>query len=261
MSIPSYISGDLVRSSAQFVGLNGVATDPTVVTFTYQAGAGLVQSSTAPVKDSTGLYHYDIDTTGWNGPNNLLYTCQWAGTGAVQQVDLDYFQVSPPAFSGPTNATPREIAVGMWASRPAAQLPQNTTGNIFTVTGGLIRLVQLTGICTHNFDGNAVTIAVQFLGAAAGAVPVAWCTASGSLAGYSAGVHLRLPGDPTGQLYNDQFAGYQYAQGGSGINMPLGYVAPPGSVQLVTVGSNVAALVQWNLYYLPLDDGAAVVAA
>jgi len=94
----TYIAGSLVRTIANFINSAGAAANPTNVTLKYRAGAGSVTTIPGPDNDGTGTYHWDIDTTGWDGPNNLLYTCQWTGTGAVQAIGIDYFEVEPPAL-------------------------------------------------------------------------------------------------------------------------------------------------------------------
>ena len=75
---------------------------PESVTLKYKSGAGSVTTVTYPsppiVKDSTGNYHADLDTTGWSGPDALLYATEWAGTGTVQAIGSDYFQVTPAAL-------------------------------------------------------------------------------------------------------------------------------------------------------------------
>jgi len=92
-----YVSGSLVRSSALFKNVFGNPADPTTTTFKYRAGTGAVQTPT-PVHDGAGAFHFDIDTTGWTGPDIQTYTCQWQGTGAVVGIEDDYFGVKPPAL-------------------------------------------------------------------------------------------------------------------------------------------------------------------
>jgi hypothetical protein len=96
------MSGSLVRSKAQFADITGTAADPGTVTLKYKTGAGSTTTVTYPsspiVKDSTGNYHADFDTTGWAGPDNLLYAVEWTGTGAVQAIGADYWQVTAPAL-------------------------------------------------------------------------------------------------------------------------------------------------------------------
>jgi hypothetical protein len=96
------MSGSLVRTSAAFADINGNPADPTTVTLKYKPGAGSTTTVTYPsspvVKDSTGAYHADLDTTGWTGPDDLLYATEWTGTGNVQAIAADYWQVTPPAL-------------------------------------------------------------------------------------------------------------------------------------------------------------------
>jgi hypothetical protein len=92
-----YTSGTLVTSSAQFVNTSGVPTNPTTATIKYRADAGTVQTP-SPISDGNGAYHYNIDTTGWTGPDIQTYTVQWQGTGAVVAIGDDYFGVKAPAL-------------------------------------------------------------------------------------------------------------------------------------------------------------------
>lgn len=92
-----YTSGTLVRTSAQFVNTSGAPTN-TTATLKYRAGAGSVTTVNAPPNDGAGAYHFDIDTTGWAGPDILTYTCQWQGTGAVVAIDDDFFGVKAPSL-------------------------------------------------------------------------------------------------------------------------------------------------------------------
>lgn len=97
-----YISGALVRTIATFTNLAGQPTDPTTITLKYRAGAGstttIVYPAAGIVKDSTGVYHSDLDTTGFAGPGQQLWTIQWVGTGNVQAPGIDYFEVEPLAL-------------------------------------------------------------------------------------------------------------------------------------------------------------------
>jgi hypothetical protein len=93
-----YISGTRVRSTATFLNIDGVLTDPSDVEFSYRAGAGKTSTDSNPTNPTDGSFYSDIDTAGWSGPDNLLYTCQWKGTGTVEAIGIDYFEVEPPAF-------------------------------------------------------------------------------------------------------------------------------------------------------------------
>ena len=93
-----YISGTLVRSSAQFVNTSGAPANPTTTTFKYRPGAGSVTTVPSPTNDGAGAFHFDIDTTGWSGPDIQTYTCQWQGTGAVVAIEDDFFGVKAPSL-------------------------------------------------------------------------------------------------------------------------------------------------------------------
>jgi hypothetical protein len=92
MNMNVYTSGSLVRSSAFFVNAAGAPADPTTTVFKYRPGTGAVQT-VSPTRDGAGAFHFDMDTTGWAGPDIQTWTCQWAGTGAVQAIGDDNFGV------------------------------------------------------------------------------------------------------------------------------------------------------------------------
>lgn len=100
-----YMSGSLVRSNATYANLAGQPTDPTTLTLKYKQGNGATVTVSCPnplipvapvVRDQQGQYHADIDTTGWVGPGNRLDLQQWSGTGAVQAIQPDSYEVEPP---------------------------------------------------------------------------------------------------------------------------------------------------------------------
>src|SRR6185437_525699 len=102
MSTPVYMSGSLVTSTATFYNDEGAEADPTTVTLKYKQGSGATVTVTYPsppiVRDAEGVYHAELDTTGWDGPDNLLWATQWSGTGNVQAIAVGYWQVSPLAL-------------------------------------------------------------------------------------------------------------------------------------------------------------------
>ncbi len=94
----TYMSGSLVRTTATFVNASGSATDPTTTTLKYKVGAGTVTTISSPVHDGTGVFHYDLDTSGWAGPDNQIWITEWVGQGTVQAISVDIWEVSPPAL-------------------------------------------------------------------------------------------------------------------------------------------------------------------
>lgn len=73
-----YDVGDLVRASATFRGLDGVAADPTAVVGKYRDPSGNI-STASVTQDSVGGYHFDIDV---DEAGTWYY--RFAGTGAIQ---------------------------------------------------------------------------------------------------------------------------------------------------------------------------------
>lgn len=98
----TYVSGSLVRVTGSFFDVTGTAADPTTVTLKYKKDAGDVTTLTYAdadlTKDATGVYHVDLDTTGWAGPDTQLWTLEWIGTGTVIAIVSDAFKVTPPAI-------------------------------------------------------------------------------------------------------------------------------------------------------------------
>lgn len=90
----TYVAGALVRTIANFTDVNGNNADPTTTTVKYILPGGTVQTPT-PVHDSTGNFHYDIDTSGVGGGFSPTAEVEWKGTGAVQAIAVDQFLVTP----------------------------------------------------------------------------------------------------------------------------------------------------------------------
>jgi uncharacterized protein YfaS (alpha-2-macroglobulin family) len=94
----SYDRGDLVRVSVNFQ-VDGVATDPTAVTLKVRKPDGTVDTFTFVggdvVKDSTGNYHHDINTTA--GPAGV-WSYRFEGIGAAQGAEEAEFIVKAGAF-------------------------------------------------------------------------------------------------------------------------------------------------------------------
>ena len=91
-----YVQGDLVRVSASFEDENGAASDPSGVKLDYKIGRAakvtLTHGTDAElVKDSTGNYHADIDTSDSSG---ILYY-RWYATGTGQTSEQAWCAILP----------------------------------------------------------------------------------------------------------------------------------------------------------------------
>lgn len=98
MAVNQYDVHDLVRVSAVFRSLAGVATDPTTVVVKYVAPGGSPVTKTygsdlEVVKDSTGCYHLDIDVTAEG-----TWTYRFNGSGALQAAGEQTFFAKDTVF-------------------------------------------------------------------------------------------------------------------------------------------------------------------
>lgn len=94
MTMSSYDAGTLVRVSATFKDISGTLTDPGAVTVTISKPDGTTSSGTA-TKDSTGVYHYDVDTTGYPGG---VIGYKFSGTSPAQVVGDTTFYLRDPGY-------------------------------------------------------------------------------------------------------------------------------------------------------------------
>lgn len=108
--INTYLAGSLVRVSTYvnsasapvggFRDASRVLVDPTVVVLKYRPGATApVVTVTYPaspiVRDDMGLYHADLDTTGFL---DTLWAYIWIGTGTGQAIAKGTFNVTAVPF-------------------------------------------------------------------------------------------------------------------------------------------------------------------
>ncbi len=105
-----YVAGTLVRTRAVYRrnpsdGSNPSTwpiADPTTVQVRYRLSpSGSVVTKTYPadpiVKETTGIYHYDIDTTGSVAVGRVQQTAEWNGSGNVQAIGDDSWYCNAPA--------------------------------------------------------------------------------------------------------------------------------------------------------------------
>jgi hypothetical protein len=143
----------------------------------------------------------------------------------------------------------RELTQGIRVDRPTDTLPQTAAEALFTVTGGRVLVIGIVG---------EVTTAVQ---AQANATKLQANPTTGTTVDVCA--TLDITGDEVGCLYGitgvfgDAMIG---ANAGATVWPTRPFVANVGSIDLNCAASNTGAA-KWSLVYVPLDDGAEVVAA
>lgn len=158
--------------------------------------------------------------------------------------------------SNSRNTAMREVQQGFRVKRNAAVLPATTVSTpYFTVAGGLVYVTSLVGICTAAGDGTATTLlfsAVPTVGAANN-----MCGASASLASAVIGVLVSVDG--TAITTALQATGVTVGGNIGGMAKPI--VVGIGTINAVTANTNATLAFRWILTYIPLDDGASIVAA
>lgn len=97
----TYLTGALVTVSTQtgpFSDSTGTPVDPSVVTLAIRDPTGTVTTytygSSGINRVSTGIYTYNVDTTGLPG----RFEYKWVGTGDCQALDIEQFLSSPTPF-------------------------------------------------------------------------------------------------------------------------------------------------------------------
>ncbi len=139
--------------------------------------------------------------------------------------------------------------------RATTVLPQNTTTNIFQVTGGKVRIRAMVGTVTTIIASSDPVMkitskAYDAAGAAVGtAVDVASTVDTTSL---EVGGMVFVEGDGTALVKSNAGAAFIGANSGC-------WIAPQGHIQWITTASKTGNM-QWDLFYQPLEETARVVA-
>lgn len=148
-----------------------------------------------------------------------------------------------------SNETLAKVALGRQVTRTTSNLPQTAASSIFTVSGGRIEIVRLVGLVTtviQSGTNNAKLICDPTTGSTGDL-----CTTT-DIASLEVGGMLTIDGTVGNALVKaNAFAIKQMA-------LPLW--VPAGAIQFSTDASKTGQI-QWSLFYLPIDAGAAAVAA
>jgi len=150
----------------------------------------------------------------------------------------------------------RQLVLGTLVQRAAAVLPASGVSTpYFTVSGGLVAITSLVGICTAAGDATGTTLlfsAVPTVGAANN-----MCGASASLASAVIGQLVSIDG--TAITTALQATGVTV---GGNIGMMTKYITVGiGTINAVTANTNATLAYRWLLTYVPQDDFGVVTAA
>ena len=143
------------------------------------------------------------------------------------------------------------VGMGFHAAKAAATLPQGTTQDIFTVTGGRVLITLLLGEATVLFGAVANDLSVQS-NPTTGTTYIIASAIEGNA--FEAGGLLVVEGDGTALMIT--------GKGGAGpiISGTGRWVCPVGTIEFKCVGSTTGSS-KWDVWYLPLDVGATVASA
>lgn len=143
----------------------------------------------------------------------------------------------------------RELLFGIQVNRAAATVPTSAADQaLFTISGGRVIVTSLVGEVTTVVGGTTPSIQLLANPSAAGA----------SVAIASAAV---VTADAVGNLYGIGTVGGILIVLESVTPVGAAFVVKAGTIDLNTSAADMTGAMKWTLTYVPLDDGATVVAA
>ena len=146
----------------------------------------------------------------------------------------------------------RTLLLGRRVSRATAALPQTTDEALFTIAGGQVLLTSLVGEVTTVIQTQANNTKLKFNPDATGADQDLCAVLS--ITADAVGELYTISGTVGDAMRSDLLIGLNSLFGAGGM------VLSEGAIELDCAASNTGS-VKWDLTYIPLDDGASVVAA
>jgi len=147
--------------------------------------------------------------------------------------------------------------LGKRVNRAAALIPQTATEALFNVVGGNVLITSIIGEVTVLIGNVANTLQLQINPTAGAAVVL-------DGGGYNpqanaVGTLVTITGNPADDIIGGLAIAGGLAGGllATGINTH-GWVAPPGTIELITTADSVVGQMKWQCHYVPLDAGAVV---
>lgn len=142
--------------------------------------------------------------------------------------------------------------LGLHVARATAALPQTTDGALFTITGGRVLVTHLVGEVTTVIQTQANDTKLKFNPDATGA-DTDICAAL-DITADAVGTLYSLTGDFSDAMKDGLLCLETDAQ----LERPL--TLSEGAIELDCAASNTGS-VAWDIWYFPLDAGAAIAAA
>lgn len=145
--------------------------------------------------------------------------------------------------------------LGRKVAGAAKTVPQNATQTVFTVSGGRIMLTTLYGLVTTIIAGT--TPAVKYIATPTVGTLNDMCTAL-TITADEVGMMWQLPVAVGSALIGAAAAGKSGSVSGTGGG--CGQIVAPGTIGFNCSAADATGAVLHTLCYIPLDDGATVVA-
>jgi hypothetical protein len=146
----------------------------------------------------------------------------------------------------------RSLLCGVKVQRATAALPQTSTSTLFTVSGGKVLITSLVGEVTTVIQTQADATKLTFDPTDAGATQDLCATTD--ITADAVGTMYSITGTPATALQD----ALNFLPSNKVPAQPI--VLKPGAILLDCAASNTGS-VKWDLTYIPLDNGASVVAA
>ena len=146
----------------------------------------------------------------------------------------------------------RSLLCGVKVQRATAALPQTSTSTLFTVSGGKVLITSLVGEVTTVIQTQADNTKLTFDPTDAGATQDLCAVLD--ITADAVGTLYSLTGTPATAMQD----ALNFLPSNKVPAQPI--VLKPGAILLDCAASNTGS-VKWDLCYIPLDNGASVVAA
>lgn len=144
----------------------------------------------------------------------------------------------------------RTLREGPAVFRATAVLPQTAQTPIFTVAGGLVLITKFIGVVTTVVQAQATT--AQLIATPTTGTAVNLSNATADLNAAQVGATLTLPATLGGTAL--------VSNAGAAAFLAAQLVVQTGTIDFKTVASSTGAM-RFIITYVPLDDGASIVAA
>ena len=145
----------------------------------------------------------------------------------------------------------RELLFGTPVNKAAQVLPSNTTGGLYTVSGGAVLVTSLLGHVSTACGTAVTTLALGF-------TPLTGTAENSGIATATAVTSLEK-GTWVAPQPSSEAAGALVSGGhaGNAVFPPSPFVVAAGTITATTNNTNLGAF-DWYLNYVPLDTGASV---